>query len=110
MLHQKTFIEEHQRQAQGQLEARLEMLKSKGMDDKTILKDAKVKQFKALVRKAKRRLDSIAAMQTLASTKKATKAQKAAAAKATDQEPPKPKKIAAPKKPKKARKPAAGEE
>ena len=109
MLRQRPVIEEHQRQAQGKLQARLEMLKSKGMDDKTILKDDKVKQFKAMVRKAKRRLDNIAAMQTLASTKKAAKAQKAAKAKPTHQEPPKSKKIAAPQKPKKARKPAPGE-
>lgn len=104
MLRRKPFVEEHQRQAEGQLKARLQLLKSKGMDDKTILKDAKVKQLRALERKAKRQLVNIAAMQTLAETKKAAKAQKTATAKALHQKPTTSARSAVPKKPKKERK------
>jgi hypothetical protein len=107
MLNRKPQIEAHKKAAEENLAARLELLKSQGLDDGRIQKDAKVKQFRALVRKAKHQLAGIAAMTSLVEEKTETKARKAAAAKAPRQETKKAPKAAAPKKPKKERKPAA---
>lgn len=107
MLNRKPFIEEHRKAAEGKLATRLELLKTKGLNDKLIEKDAKVKQYKAEIRKAKNQMAGIAAMEALTSEKAAAKAQKAAAAKAPRQEPKKAAKSAAPKKPKKERKAVA---
>lgn len=112
MLSRKTFVEDHCKAAQSRLAARLEMLKAKGLEDKAILKDAKVKQIKAEIRKAKHRMANIGAMEALTSQKAEAKAQKAAAAKAAvPQETKKAAKSAAPKKPGKEKKAgAAGSE
>jgi hypothetical protein len=109
MLNRKPQIEAHQKAAEDSLAARLELLKTKGLDEGQIQKDAKIKQFRALVRKAKHQLAGIAAMTALNEEKTAAKDRKAAAAKEPRQEPKKAPKTAAPKKPKKERKPAAEE-
>ena len=109
MLSRKPFIEEHKRSAEGQLAVRLELLKTKGLDNKSIQKDAKIKQFKARIRKAKQQLQSIASMEDMTRGKAAAKAQKANTAKVPRQEPKKAAKSTAPKKPKKEKKPAAAE-
>jgi len=107
MLNRKPFIEDHRKAAEGKLAARLELLKTKGLDDKVIQKDTKIKQYKAKIRKAKNQMAGIGAMETLVSEKAEAKAQKAAAAKAPRQEPKKAAKSAAPKKPKKEKKAVA---
>ena len=107
MLSRKMFIEEHKKSAEGKLAARLELLKTKGADDRQIQKDAKIKQIKAQIRQAKHQLQGIAAMETLTAEKADARARKAEAAKAPRQETKKPAKSAAPKKPKKERKAAA---
>jgi hypothetical protein len=109
MLSRKPQIEEHKKSAEGKLAARLELLKTKGMDAKQIQKDARIKQIKAQIRKAKHQMGGIAAMEALTAEKADARAQKAAAAKAPRQEPKKAPKSAAPKKPKKEKKPAAQE-
>ena len=109
MLNRKHFIEDHRKAAEGKLAARLESLKTKGLNDKLIQKDAKIKQYKAEIRKAKHQMAGIAAMEALTREKAETKAQKAAAAKAPRQEPKKAPKSTAPKKPKKERKAATAE-
>ena len=62
MLNRKPFIEDHRKAAEGKLATRLELLKTKGLNDKVIQKDAKIKQYKAEIRKAKHQMDSIVAM------------------------------------------------
>ena len=109
MLNRKTQIEAHKKAAEDNLAARLELLKTKGLDDGQIQKDAKIKQFRALVRKTKHQLAGIAAMTTLMEEKSAAKAHKAAAAKEPPPQGKKTAKPAAPKKPKKERKPVAEE-
>jgi hypothetical protein len=107
MLNRKSQIEAHRKTAEENLAARLELLKSQGLEEGKIQKDAKVKQFRALVRKTKHQLASIAAMAALIEEKSEAKAQKAAAAKEPRQQTKQAAKPAAPKKPKKERKPAA---
>ena len=109
MLNRKPQIEAHKKAAEDSLAARLELLKAQGRDDGQIQKDAKIKQFRALVRKAKHQLASIAAMTALMEAKSETKTRKAAAAKEPRQQAKKVAKPAAPKKPKKERKPVAEE-
>ncbi len=109
MLNRKPFIENHRKAAEDKLAARLELLKTKGLDDKVIQKDTKIKQYKAEVRKAKHQMAGIGAMETLVSEKVEAKAQKAAVAKTTRQEPKKAAKSTAPKKPKKEKKAAAAQ-
>ncbi len=102
MLNRKQIIEDHRQAAEGWLAARLELLKAKGLDDKAILKDAKIKQFKAEIRKTRRQMAGISAMEALTSQKAEAKAQKAAGAKAAvPRETKKAAKTAAPKKPRK---------
>jgi hypothetical protein len=109
MLNRKPQIEAHKKTAEENLAARLELLKTQGWDDGRIQKDAKVKQYRAQVRKAKHQLEGIAAMAALMEEKSAAKDRKAAAAKEPRQQTKKAHKTAAPKKPKKERKPVAEE-
>jgi hypothetical protein len=109
MPNRKPQIEAHKKVAEMNLAARLEMLKIKGLDDKQIQRDDKIKQFRAQVRKAKHQLAGIAAMTGLMEEKTAAKARKAAAAREPRQPGKKSAKPAAPKKPKKERKPVAEE-
>ena len=105
MLNRKIQVEEHKRSAEGQLAARLELLKSRGMDERRIEKDSGIKQIKAKIGKARHQMARIAAMETLVVAKAESKARKEAEAKTP---PPKAKKSvkgSAPKKPKKESKP-----
>ena len=110
MLNRKPQIEEHKKTTEDRLVARMQLLKSEGAEDRVVQKDAKIKQFKAEIRKARHQLESIAALETLVRDKAAAKAEKAAAAKAPRQEPEKAARKAAPKKPKKEKKPVAPEQ
>jgi hypothetical protein len=109
MLNRKPQIEAHKKKAEESLAARLELLKTQGWDDGRIQKDAKVKQNRARIRKAKHQLEGIAAMAAMVEEKTAAKARKAAAAKEPRQPGQKAAKPAGPRKPKKERKPAADE-
>ena len=109
MLNRRPQIEAHKKAAEENLAARLELLKTKGLNHEQIQKDAKVKQLRAQVRKAKHQLAGIAAMSDLMEEKVAAKARKAAAAKEPRQQGKKVAKPVAPKKPKKERKPVAEE-
>jgi hypothetical protein len=109
MLNRKSQIEAQKKTAEENLAVRLELLKSQGQNDDRIQKDAKVKQFRALVRKARHQLASIAAVTALVEEKAEAKVRKAAAAKEPRQQAKKAAKPAAPKKPKKERKPVADE-
>jgi hypothetical protein len=107
MLNRKTQIEAHKKASEQNLATRLELLKAKGLDDDQIKRDARIKHFRAQVRKAKHQLAGIAAMTDLIEEKAVAKAGKAAAATEPRQKTQKASKAAAPKKPKKERKPAA---
>ena len=107
MLNRRPQIEAHKKAAEENLTARLELLKTKGLNDEQIQRDARIKKLRAQVRKAKHQLAGIAAMSDLMEEKAAAKARKAAAAKEPRQQAEKTAKPAAPKKPKKERKPAA---
>lgn len=107
MLNRKPYIESHRKDAEEKLAVRLDLLKTNGLDDKQIQKDAKVKHYRAEIRQARHQLAGIAAIEELTSEKTAAKAQKEAAAKASRQESKKAAKAAAPKKPKKEKRAAA---
>jgi len=107
MLNRRPQIEAQKKAAEENLAARLELLKTKGLNDEQILRDARIKQLRAQVRKAKHQLAGIAAMSGLMEEKAAAKARKAEAAKEPRQQAKKTAKPAAPKKPKKERKPVA---
>ena len=107
MQNRKPQIEAHKKTAEENLAARLELLKTQGWDDDRIRKDAKIKQYRAHVRKAKHQLESIAAMVALMEEKSAAKASKATTAKDLRRQTKKAPKAAGPKKPKKERKPVA---
>jgi hypothetical protein len=109
MLNRKPQIEAHKKAAEENLAARLELLKTQGLEDGRIQKDAKVKQFRAQVRKAKQQLAGIAAMTVLVEEKAEAKARKSSTAKDPRLHAKKAAKPAAPKKPKKERKPVADE-
>jgi hypothetical protein len=110
MLNRKPQIEAHKKTAEENLASRLELLKTQGWDDGRIQKDAKVKQYRAQVRKARHQLESIAAMAALMEKKSTAKASKSAAAKDPQRQTKKAApKAAGPKKPKKERKPVAEE-
>ena len=109
MLNRRPQIEAHKKAAEENLAARLEMLKAKGVNEEQIQRDARIKQLRAQVRKAKHQLAGIAAMTGLMEEKAAAKARKAAAAKEPQPQGKKAAKPATPKKPKKERKPVAEE-
>jgi hypothetical protein len=79
MLNRKPYAENHKLLAEKQLQARLEILKSKGMTAKQMQRDPKVKHFQALIRQAKYQLGSIAELESEIARKAEAKAQKRAA-------------------------------
>jgi hypothetical protein len=109
MLNRIPQIEARKMAAENSLAARLELLKTEGLDDGRIQKDTRIKQLRAQVRKAKHQLESIAAMARLMEEKSTAKARKAEAAKAPRRDGKKASLPAGPKKPKKERKAAASE-
>jgi hypothetical protein len=64
-LHKKPCIENKKEAAARKLALRLEALKAQGVDDRTIHKDAAVRQIKAAIRQAKHQLDRIAEIEAL---------------------------------------------
>ena len=100
MLNRKPTIERHQKAAEKKLAARLEKLTSKGMTDRQIKRDPKLRHFEAQVRKAKLQLAGIVKLEAQIAKKAEIRAQKAATPK-TDEA--KPKKSSAESKNKKAR-------
>lgn len=81
MLHRKPHIENHLQSAEKRLASRLELLTTNGVDAGRIKKDSQIKRFKAQVRKAKRELTAIAAVETLMAEKSESRTRKEAAAK-----------------------------
>lgn len=84
-IHKKISIEKQKQAAGKNLAIRLDLLKSKGWDDKRIQKDAKIKQYRAQHREYSQRLTGIAALEALGSRKVETKAQKLEAEKSATQ-------------------------
>lgn len=85
MLHRKPYIENHKKDAETKLAARLEFLKTKGMPAERIQRDPSVKHFRAEIRKAKYQLADIAKLELQIAEKVEIKAKKLAAPK-TDQQ------------------------
>jgi hypothetical protein len=64
-LHKKPYIENKKEASVKKLAVRLEALKAQGLDEKTIQKDAAVRQIKAAIRQAKHQMDRIAGFEAL---------------------------------------------
>jgi hypothetical protein len=64
-LHKKPYIENKKEAATRKLALRLEALKAQGLDERTIRKDAAVRQIKAAIRQAKCQMDRIAELEAL---------------------------------------------
>jgi len=87
-LNKKPYIEQSKLTAESKLDARVALLKSRGMEESSINKEMLVKKFKAEIRQARIRLASIAAQEKLTQDLAAMKAQKAEAEKAAKEAPP----------------------
>lgn len=81
MLNRKPYIENHKKDAETKLTARLEFLKTKGMPAERIQRDPSVKHFRAEIRKARYQLADIAKLELQIAEKAEMKAKKLAAAK-----------------------------
>lgn len=75
-LHKKPYIENKKEGAAKKLTLRLEALKAQGLDEKTIRKDASVRQIKAAIRQAKHQLTRIAEIEALDQKKAAAREEK----------------------------------
>ncbi len=75
-LRRKPDIENKREAAARKLAIRLEALKAQGVDERTIHKDAAVRQIKAAIRQAKRQMDRIAEMEELDQRKAEAREQK----------------------------------
>jgi hypothetical protein len=78
MLRKKPYAEQHKTAAEKQLAVQEETLKSQGMNDKQIQRDAKVRHFKGKIRQAKHQLAGIAELEELIARKAEIKAEKLA--------------------------------
>lgn len=81
MLNKKPYIENHKKDAESRLAARLEFLKTKGMPAERIQKDSTVKHFRAEIRNANRQLSDIGKLELQIAEKAELKAKKLAAGK-----------------------------
>jgi len=81
MLNKKPYIENHKNLAERKLAARLETLKSNGVTDIQIQRDANVKHYKAEIRQARYQLADIAKLESQIAQKADIKAKKLAAPK-----------------------------
>ncbi len=81
MLNKKPYIENHKNLAESKLAARLETLKSNGVTDIQIQRDANVKHYKAEIRQARYQLADIAKLESQIAQKADIKAKKLAAPK-----------------------------
>jgi hypothetical protein len=100
---EKINVTEQKGAAERKLAARLELLKSKGMDDAAVKKDSFIKKLHADIRKAKRQLLGIADQEKLTAQRAQEKADKLAAKNNPEKEPVA-KPAAAEQKPKKEKK------
>jgi hypothetical protein len=78
MLNRKLHIENHKNAAESKLAARLELLKSKGMNAVRIQRDPTVRHFRAEMRAARNRLANIVKLESQIVQKAEIKAQKSA--------------------------------
>jgi hypothetical protein len=81
MSHHKPRIQNHLLSAEKGLAVRVELLKTKGIDGSRVEKDCQIRKLKAQVRKAKRQLTAIAALETQMAEKAEVRIRKEAAAK-----------------------------
>lgn len=81
MLHRKARIQNHLESTEKLLAARVELLKANGVDACRIEKDSQIRQIKAQVRKAKRQLGAIAAVEIQMAEKAEARIRREAAAK-----------------------------
>jgi len=102
----KVYVENQKKRIGEKLNARLALLKEKGLKEDVIQKDAGVRQLKAQVRKMDYRLASIAAQEKLNQERAQAKMERLAAEKAAKE---KPKEEAAKKEPEKKEKKAKKE-
>ena len=81
MLNRKLHIENHKNAAESKLAARLELLKSKGMNAVRIQRDPTVRHFRAEIRKARNKLADISTLESQIAQRAESKVKKLAAAK-----------------------------
>jgi hypothetical protein len=81
MLRKKPYIEDRKTVTEKQLLGRMETLKSTGMTETQIQRDAQVRHFKGKIRQAKHQLAGILELENQISRKKEIKAEKLAAPK-----------------------------
>jgi len=86
-LRARIYVENQKKEALAKLEARMVLLKEKGLDSEEILRDATYRQIKGLIRKADSRLARIAAQEKLNQERAQAKAEKLAAEKAAREKP-----------------------
>jgi hypothetical protein len=102
---ERIIVTEQKVSAERKLAARLELLKSKGVDEPGAQKDSFIKKLQADIRKTKRQLLSISAQEKLTAQRAQEKIDKLAAKKNADKQPAaKPAAPAAEQKPKKEKK------
>ncbi|MBN1854274.1 MAG: hypothetical protein JW829_16210 [Pirellulales bacterium] len=75
----KVHVTNHKTTAESWLAARLDMLKTKGLDDASIRKDSLIKKFKGAIYKANHQLATIANQEKQNMERAQTKAEKQAA-------------------------------
>ncbi len=83
----KSNVIQHQETAARKLAARIELLKSRGLDEAAIKKESFVKKLNADIRKAKRQLTALSDQEKLIEQKAKAKADKLAAAKNAEKAP-----------------------
>lgn len=83
----KVYVENQKRQVEANLAARLEFLKGKGLEEKSIERDALLRKIRAQVRKSGFRLASIAAQERLNQERAQAKLDKLAAEQAAKEQP-----------------------
>jgi GTP-binding protein EngB required for normal cell division len=83
----KTYVMEHQAIAEQKLAARLELLKSRGLDGAALEKESFIKKLRADIRKARRQLIAIADEEKQEVERAQTKADKLAAKNNPEQAP-----------------------
>ena len=83
----KSNVTQQQEIAERKLAARIDLLKSRGLDDAAIQKESFIKKLKADLRKSKRRLLGIDSQEKLITQKAKTKADKLAAGKNVEKAP-----------------------
>ncbi len=78
MLRKKPYIEQHKTTAEKHLALQAEMLKSKGMTEKQIQRDSRVRHLKGKIRQAAHQLSGIAELEEMIARKAEIKIEKQA--------------------------------